>query len=63
VLRSDGKRVPKMMRWGLLPHRAKDEKLSYSTFNARSEDFTTKPAFKDCLDAGTALPCRHLWHL
>jgi putative SOS response-associated peptidase YedK len=43
----DGKRVPKMMRWGLLPHWAKDEKLSFSTFNARSEDFTTKPAFRD----------------
>lgn len=36
-----------MMRWGLLPHWAKDEKLSYSTFNARTEEFTTKPAFKD----------------
>lgn len=34
----DGKRVPRMMRWGLLPHWAKDEKISYSTFNARSED-------------------------
>jgi putative SOS response-associated peptidase YedK len=43
----DGKRIPKMMRWGLLPHWAKDEKLSYLTFNARSEDFTTKPAFTD----------------
>jgi|SRR5271154_5669021 len=43
----DGKRVPKMMRWGLLPHWAKDEKLSYTTFNARSEEFTTKPAFKN----------------
>ena len=43
----DGKRVPRMMRWGLLPHWAKDEKLSYSTFNARAEEFTTKPAFKD----------------
>jgi putative SOS response-associated peptidase YedK len=43
----DGKRVPKMMRWGLLPHWARDEKLSFSTFNARSEDFTTKPAFRD----------------
>jgi putative SOS response-associated peptidase YedK len=42
----DGKRIPKMMRWGLLPRWAKDEKLSHSTFNARSEDFTTKPAFK-----------------
>lgn len=40
----DGKRVPRMMR---LPHWAKDEKLSYSTINARAEEFTTKPAFKD----------------
>jgi putative SOS response-associated peptidase YedK len=30
----DGERVAKMMRWGLLPHWAKDEKLSFSTFNA-----------------------------
>ena len=43
----DGKRLAKMMRWGLLPHWAKDEKLFYSTFNAQSEEFTTKPAFKD----------------
>lgn len=43
----DGQRVPKMMKWGLIPHWAKDEKLAYSTFNARSEEFTTKPAFKD----------------
>jgi putative SOS response-associated peptidase YedK len=48
----DGKRVPKMMRWGLLPHWAKDEKLSFSTFNARSEDFTTKPAFRDAWKRG-----------
>ena len=48
----DGKRVPKMMRWGLLPHWAKDEKLSYSTFNTRSEDFTTKPAFRDAWTRG-----------
>jgi len=43
----DGRRIPKMMRWGLLPHWARDEKLSYSTFNARAEEFATKPAFKD----------------
>ena len=55
----DGKRIPKMMRWGLLPHWAKDEKICYSTFNARSEDFTTKPAFQRRLEAGAALPCRH----
>jgi len=43
----DGKRIPKMMKWGLIPHWAKDDRLQYSTFNARSEDFTTKPAFRD----------------
>jgi putative SOS response-associated peptidase YedK len=41
-----------MMRWGLLPHWAKDEKISYSTFNARSEEFTTKPAFRDAWERG-----------
>lgn len=48
----DGKRIPKITRWGLLPHWAKDERLSYSTFNGRSEDFTTKPAFRDAWKRG-----------
>jgi SOS response associated peptidase (SRAP) len=43
----DGRRIPQMMKWGLIPHWAKDSKLQYSTFNARSEEFTTKPTFKD----------------
>ena len=43
----DGKRVPKMMKWGLIPHWSKDDKLQYATFNARSEDFRTKPSFRD----------------
>jgi putative SOS response-associated peptidase YedK len=43
----DGKRVPTMMTWGLSPHWAKDDKLQYSTHNARSEEFRTKPAFCD----------------
>jgi hypothetical protein len=43
----NGKRIPKMMKWGLIPHWAKDDRLQYSTFNARSEDFRTKPAFRD----------------
>jgi putative SOS response-associated peptidase YedK len=53
ALRSmDGKRTPKMMRWGLLPHWAKDEKIAYSTFNARAEEFTGKPAFRDAWKNG-----------
>jgi hypothetical protein len=43
----DGKRVAKMMKWGLIPHWAKDDKIQYSTRNARSEEFRTKPAFRD----------------
>jgi putative SOS response-associated peptidase YedK len=43
----DGKRIPKMVRWGLVPHWAKDDKLQYLTFNARVEDFRSKPAFRD----------------
>src|SRR5215470_8098567 len=39
----NGERVPKMMKWGLIPHWAKDDKLQFSTFNARAEEFTTKP--------------------
>ena len=42
-----------MTRCGLLPHWAKDDRLSYSTFNGRSEeDFTTKPAFRDAWKRG-----------
>jgi putative SOS response-associated peptidase YedK len=48
----DGKRTPKMMRWGLLPYWAKDEKISYSTFNARAEEFTTEPALRDAWNRG-----------
>lgn len=48
----DGQRIPKMMKWGLVPHWAKDDKLQYSTFNARAEEFTTKPAFRDAWKRG-----------
>src|ERR1700748_3775066 len=48
AIKSDhGKRTPKMMRWGLLPHWAKDEKIAYSTFNARAEAMTTKPGYRN----------------
>ena len=38
--------------WGLIPGWAKDDKLQYSTFNARSEEFTTKPAYRDVWKRG-----------
>jgi putative SOS response-associated peptidase YedK len=37
---------------GPVAHWAKNEKLSYTTFNARSEEFTTKPAFKNAWKKG-----------
>jgi putative SOS response-associated peptidase YedK len=35
------------MRWGLIPHWAKDASGAASTINARSETAATKPAFRD----------------
>lgn len=37
----------KLRRWSLLPKWAKEPKLKYSTFNARSETLTEKPTFRD----------------
>ena len=36
-------------RWGLLPGWAKDRKMSYKTFNARSETVTEKPTFRSAV--------------
>jgi putative SOS response-associated peptidase YedK len=47
-----GTRRAGMMRWGLLPHYAKDAKLAYSTFNARADSVETKPAFRDAWKRG-----------
>ena len=56
-----------MARWGLIPHWAKDEKIGYSTINARSETAASKPAFRDafkrrrCLvPADSSYNCRPL---
>jgi putative SOS response-associated peptidase YedK len=36
-----------LMKWGLIPHWAKDASAAASTINARSETAATKPAFRD----------------
>jgi putative SOS response-associated peptidase YedK len=36
-----------MMKWGLIPHWAKDPSIATSTINAKSETAATKPAFRD----------------
>jgi putative SOS response-associated peptidase YedK len=38
-----------MLRWGLVPHWAKDAKLGFSTINARAEEAASKPAFREAL--------------
>ena len=35
------------MRWGLVPHWAKEEKIGYKMINARAETLTTKPAYRE----------------
>ena len=35
-----------MMRWGLIPHWARDPSIGNRLINARSEQITTKPAFR-----------------
>jgi putative SOS response-associated peptidase YedK len=46
-LNEAGEREPVNLRWGLIPRWAKDEKIAYSTINARAETVASKPAFRD----------------
>jgi putative SOS response-associated peptidase YedK len=47
--RDSGSREFALLRWGLVPFWAKDAKLGYSTFNARSEEASKKPTFREVL--------------
>lgn len=38
-----------LMRWGLVPFWAKDSKIGYTTINARAEEVTTKPLFREAV--------------
>ena len=42
---TDGRKAV-LLRWGLLPHWARDEKFGYHTINARAETVDKKPAFR-----------------
>lgn len=37
------------LRWGLIPHWARDKQIKASTFNARVETLTQKPFFRDSI--------------
>src|SRR5437764_15193237 len=41
-----GEREVKLMKWGLVPHWAKDEKIGYKMINARAEGVFEKPAWR-----------------
>ena len=43
----DGQRVLHLLRWGLLPHWAKDAAIGARLINARGETLSEKPAFRD----------------
>ena len=43
----DGLRVLHLLRWGLIPHWAKDPAIGARLVNARSESVADKPAFRD----------------
>ena len=38
-----------LMRWGLVPSWAKDERIGLNTINARAEEAAAKPAFREAL--------------
>ena len=47
VIRAEGKfRDPSLMRWGLIPFWAKDDKIGSRLINARAETVAEKPSFR-----------------
>ncbi|MDF9408263.1 SOS response-associated peptidase [Pelotomaculum isophthalicicum JI] len=47
IVNNSGGRKVSLMRWGLVPHWAKDKKIGYKMINARAETVEQKPAFRD----------------
>jgi putative SOS response-associated peptidase YedK len=55
VIIANSPRRTVLMRWGLIPHWAKDEKTAYKMINARVETLTQRPAFRSLLAANRCL--------
>ncbi len=49
VVVSEGEKHVELMRWGLVPFWAKDEKIGYKMINARAETLSVKPSFRKAL--------------
>lgn len=47
LVEGENGRELKLMKWGLVPFWAKDEKIAYNMINARAETIGEKPAFRD----------------
>ena len=57
-----GHRELAALRWGLVPHWAKDAKVGYSLINARSETAATKPAFRESMRHRRCLVATDGWY-
>ena len=51
----DGKRVSRLLKWGLIPFWAEDPKIAYKLINARSETAASKPSFRAAFTARRVL--------
>ena len=49
IYKRDGKTSLALMRWGLVPSWAPDDKAGYKTINARVETVAVRPAYRDSL--------------
>jgi len=45
----EGERVAELMRWGLVPHWAEDERIGHRLNNARAESMADKPSFRQAV--------------
>ncbi len=50
--RRSGRRIAELMRWGLVPHWARDPSIGARLINARAETLATRPAFRDAFRRG-----------
>jgi len=51
-----GSRILDVYKWGLLPHWAKDQKITYKLINARAETVAEKPAYRKALETRCLIP-------
>jgi putative SOS response-associated peptidase YedK len=53
--RAEAGRVAELVQWGLLPHFAKDRRISHRMINARSETVLQRSAFRELMDGRRCL--------